>query len=124
MRIRRKAFDALLEAEIAALPPQFARWLDELPIIVEDDPSDELLDEMGLDEDGELLGSYHGVALTRRSVEDSGHLPDQIYIFRRPLVAMCRNEDELRAEIRKTLLHELGHYVGLDEDDLDAMGYG
>ena len=123
MRIRRATFDAMVEEAIAELPPAFAKWLDEVPVIVEDEPSAELLEELGMDEDGDLLGSYHGVALTRRSVSDSPHLPDEIMIFRAPLIAMCRNRQQLRAEIRKTLLHELGHYAGFDEDDLEDLGY-
>jgi predicted Zn-dependent protease with MMP-like domain len=122
--MRRREFDVLFEQALAELPPRFAKWVDEVPVILEDEPSEELLDEMGLGADGELLGSYHGVALTRRSVEDSGRLPDQILIFRRPLVAMCATRDELAREIRKTLLHELGHYAGMSEQDLDDLGYG
>lgn len=123
MRIRRSEFDRLFEQALAALPERFAKWVEEVPVILEDAPAPELLEEIGADEDGELLGSYHGVALTRRSVEDSGRMPDQILIFRRPLLAMCRNKEQLAAEIRKTLLHELGHYAGMDEDDLDRLGY-
>jgi predicted Zn-dependent protease with MMP-like domain len=124
MKIKRSEFDRMLEAAIAALPPQFAKWIDEVPIVVEDDPSPELLEEMGVDGEGDLLGSYHGVALTQRSVEDSARLPDQILIFREPLISMCESREELAMEIRKTLLHELGHYAGLDEDDLENLGYG
>ena len=123
MRITRRNFDAMLEQAIDELPKKFARWLDEVPIIVEDEPPDDLLDELGIDADGDLLGSYHGVAITRRSVEDSPHLPDQIFLFRRPLMAMCDTPEELAKEIRKTLLHELGHYAGFDEDELEDMGY-
>ena len=123
MRCTRRRFDALLETAIEALPPAFARWLDEVPIIVEDEPPDEMLDELGIDEDGALLGSYHGVAITRRSVEDAPHVPDQIFIFRYPLIEMCESEGKLAEEIRKTLLHELGHYAGFDEDELEDMGY-
>src|SRR4051812_30602257 len=119
MKITRKAFDALLEKAIDDLPPQFARWLDEVPIIVEDQPPPE-----DGDDDAETLGFYHGIPLTQRHVEDSGSPPDQIRIFRRPLIKMCRSLEELDREIRKTLLHELGHYAGLDEDDLEKLGYG
>lgn len=124
MYVSRKKFDALFEQALAELPEKFARWLEEVPVILEDEPPEDLLEEIGVDEDGELLGSYHGVALTRRSVEDTARVPDQIYIFRRPLIEMCEDEGELAAEIRKTLLHELGHYAGFDEDDLEEMGYG
>jgi len=123
VKIKRSQFDLLLEQALAEFPPQFAKWIDEVPIIVEDQPSQRLLDEMGIDEDGELLGSYNGVALTHRSVEESAHIPDHIMIFRRPLIAMCQSPQELRLEIRKTLLHELAHYAGLDEDDLKNLGY-
>ena len=123
MRITRRNFDAMLEQAIDELPKKFARWLDEVPIIVEDEPPDDLLDELGIDADGDLLGSYHGVAITRRSVEDSPHLPDQIFLFRRPLMAMCDTSEQLAKEIRKTLLHELGHYAGFDEGELEDMGY-
>lgn len=124
MKIRRREFDRMLEEALDALPEPFAKWLDEVPVIVEDEPSEELLEEMGIDEAGDLLGSYHGVALTCRSVEDGVRLPDQILIFRLPLVELCHTREELAQEIRKTLLHELGHYAGLDEDDLEQMGYG
>ena len=124
MRIKRREFDALLEQALAALPPQFARWVEEVPIVVEDEPSEDMLEDFGVDESGDLLGSYHGVALTLRSVEDSARVPDQIMIFRRPLIKMCHTPEELTHEIRKTLLHELGHYAGLDEDDLENLGYG
>ncbi len=124
MRIPRPIFDQLLEASIAALPPQFARWLEEVAIVVEDEPSPRLLREMGMEDDEELLGSFTGHAITRHSIDDTGSLPPQIMIFRKPLMDMCRNREELAVEIRKTVFHELGHYAGFDEDDLESMGYG
>ena len=124
MRMSRKVFDGLVERAIADLPERFALWLDEVAVIVEDEPSPALRRTLGVDEEGDLLGSYHGVALTRRSVGDDLQMPDQIMLFRRPLMKMCKSEEELADEIRITLLHELGHYAGLDEDDLEDLGYG
>ena len=124
MRVPRDIFDALLEVALAALPAAFARWVAEVSIVVEDEPSPRLLREMGLGDNEELLGLFSGFAITRRSVDDTGRLPSQIMIFRRPLMDMCRNREELAREIRRTLLHELGHYAGFDEDELDEMGYG
>lgn len=124
MRVPRRIFDALLEESIDSLPPQFARWLEEVAIVVEDEPSAAILREMGMEEDDDLLGSFTGHAITRHSVDDTGNLPPQIMVFRQPLMDLCRNREELGVEIRKTLLHELGHYAGFDEDDLEQMGYG
>ena len=123
MRISRDKFDSYIEAAIEELPPEFKKWLDEVPLIVEDEPPQYLLDEVGVDEEGELLGNYNGVALTHRSVSDSGQTPDHIYIFRQALVDMCETEEELALEIKKTVFHELGHYAGFDEEDLENMGY-
>lgn len=123
MTISRQKFDFLLEQAIDDLPPQFAQWLDECPVIVEDEPSAEMRRDMGVDEDGDLLGSFNGVAITMRSVDEAAGLPAHIMIFRKPLMDMCESEEELADEIRITLLHELGHYAGFDEDDLERMGY-
>lgn len=124
MKISRKQFDALLEQAIAALPPQFAQWLDEVPVIVEDYPSKKMLADFGIDDEGELLGSFHGMAFTQRSIEQDGQLPDAIYLFREPLIDESDNEEELAKQIRITLLHEIGHLAGFDEDELEEKGYG
>lgn len=124
MKVTRKEFDVMLEQAIAALPPQFAKWLEEVPVIVEDYPSQKMLNDFGLDDEGELLGSYHGVAFTHRSVEQDGQLPDTIHIFREPLMDECDDQHELAEQIRITLLHEIGHLAGFDEDELEEKGYG
>ncbi len=125
MKISRNQFDCLVEQAIAALPPQFARWLNEVAIVVEDEPTPALLREMGMDaEDDDLLGLFSGHAITRQSVDDSGILPPQIMLFRGPLIDACDTSEDLADEIRVTLLHELGHYAGFDEDDLERLGYG
>jgi predicted Zn-dependent protease with MMP-like domain len=114
MRISRKEFDRLLEAAIASLPPQFARWLDEIPVIVEHRPAD--------NSDEDAVGLYIGASIHERP--QSGELPPQILIYRIPLMDSCDSRQQLAEEIRKTLLHELGHHAGMDEDELDARGYG
>lgn len=120
MRISRETFDRLVEAAIASLPQQFARWLDEVPIIVEDRPT--AADLKGLpdpDEDeGDPVGLYIGRAGTL------GELPPRVMLYREPLMEVCDTQEQLAEEIRRTLLHELGHHVGLDEDDLDRLGFG
>ena len=131
-REQRDAFDALLEEIIAELPDELREKLEFVPLVVEDFPSLALLEEMGIDpEEDDLCGLHSGVPLTERSVEQSGVLPETIMIFREPIMAMAgtrnplgRKREELRHEIRVTLLHELGHHFGLDEDDLERLGYG
>lgn len=134
---QRDRFDRLLEAELDALPPQVRQWLDEVPVIVEDEPGDQLLDELGFTEEDQdadpdasddLLGLHTGIPLTERSVEDRPDVPDHIMLFRRPIYDAAGgigrpDMRELRRQIHITLLHEIGHHFGLDEDDLARLGY-
>lgn len=122
----RRKFDHLLEQIIDDLPEHLLDLIEQVPVIVEDEPSRKLLAEMEIEEGDELCGLHTGVALTERSVEHSGVVPDHIYLFRGPIIRMSHEpeSDGLREEIRVTLLHELGHHFGLDEDDLDELGYG
>ncbi|MFW5681856.1 MAG: metallopeptidase family protein [Phycisphaeraceae bacterium] len=127
----RNLFDTLLEKHLTALPERYATFLDEVPLVVEDRPSRELLDEMDMDDGDDLCGLHSGVPMTDRSVEDHATIPDQIMLFREPIFRMARlasrsrraRRDELDRQIRITLLHELGHHLGLDEDQLEELGY-
>jgi predicted Zn-dependent protease with MMP-like domain len=118
MHLSRKSFDHLVEAAIASLPPKYARWLDQVPIIVEDRPAP--ADRRDLEEPDDPLGLYHGTS----QIQDPGTLPPRILLYRIPLMEACSSRDQLADEIRKTLLHELGHHAGLDEPDLDQRGLG
>lgn len=126
---QRERFDAIFEDVIDALPPHVRERLEEVPVVVEDRPSRELLRSMDLPEDELLCGLHTGVALTERSVEHSGVLPDEIRLFREGIVDLAGGwrqphaEQEIYEEIRITLLHEIGHHFGLDEDDLEDLGY-
>jgi predicted Zn-dependent protease with MMP-like domain len=117
MHLPRNAFDRLVEDAIASLPDQFAQWIDEVPIIVEDAPAP------GDKRVQNALGFYQGDTLFGR-LENSGHLPARIVLYREHLMHACRTREQLAEEIRKTLLHELGHHAGMDEEQLDALGYG
>ncbi len=135
----RERFDRLLEGVLAALPPSVAALLEEVPLIVLDEPTPALLKSLGVPPEQQaaevrtLCGLYSGSTLLEQSVEASGELPDQIHIFRRGTILAAggwRNEDgagvesEVAEEIRITVLHEIGHHFGLEEDDLDRLGYG
>ena len=129
----RAEFDALVEAQVAQLPYTVQLLLEETPLIVEDHPSDTLLQELGLStqEADELCGVYCGLGMLERSVDDSFTEPETITIFRRGIRLLAESqvdddqslEELLRKEIRITILHEIGHHFGLDEDDLEAIGY-
>ena len=123
----RERFDALLEGVLDGLPEGLVRRLEEIPLIVEDFPDPAVLAEMGLPADEPLCGLHTGHMLTERSVEDAYRLPSEIHVFRRGVIEIAggweAGDAAVGEEIRITLLHELGHHFGLDEDDLEALGY-
>lgn len=126
---QRERFDQVLDAVIAELPAHLHDLLEEVPLIVEDEPTRALLLDVGLDPASEtLLGLHTGVALTERSVEapaGGSGVPDHMMIFRGPILrSVGSGRAELERQIRITVLHEIGHHFGLDEDDLEALGYG
>ena len=114
-----EAFVSVVHDVMDDLPEWVHNALDNLEVLVLDD-ADETLDP-----DGEgLLGLYTGLPLPERGVEYAGELPDVIYLFRLPHLALGLPPDELRMEIAKTLIHEVAHYFGIDDDHLDDIGWG
>jgi predicted Zn-dependent protease with MMP-like domain len=116
-------FDRALRKALSELPPMFRDALSNVAVVVEDWPPDWLLDELDVPQDDTLYGFYHGVPLPERSFQDSGNLPDKISVYRGPLEEDFPGREELTREIRITLLHEIGHYFGMDEEELDRLGY-
>lgn len=129
-------FDALVEEAMIALPPRIAALLDEVPVVVMDEPTPEMLRDLEPEPDSnepitaeDLCGLHTGIAITERSIEHSGELPTTIHLFRRGIISLAGgwdqpdSEDLIYEEIRTTLLHEIGHHFGLDEDDLADLGY-
>jgi predicted Zn-dependent protease with MMP-like domain len=101
----------------------FREALRNVAIVVEERPPDWLLEELDIPPGETLYGFYHGIPLPERSVLDSGTLPDKISVYRDPLEEDFRDRGELVRQIRMTLLHEIGHYFGMDEEDLARLGY-
>lgn len=124
MRLSQKQFLRLVEEAVAEIPPQMAVYLENVAIDVEDVPDAETCRSMELDDPTELMGLYHGTPLTERSVEMSGTMPDRIVIYQRNIEREARTRREIIDEVRTTVLHEIGHHFGLDEDALDDLGYG
>ncbi len=107
-------FVELAEAALASLPPQLAGLLDNVVLFVEDDAPPE---------EPDLLGLYDGVALTERDTTYGGVLPDRIMIFRRPTLAICETEQDVVDEVHITVVHEIAHHFGIDDDRLHDLGY-
>jgi predicted Zn-dependent protease with MMP-like domain len=122
-RVSKARFNQLVEAALQELPEQFADFLEEVPIEVRDQPDASQLQRARVRSDALLLGLYVGRPRTLRSVEDSGTMPDAIYIFQQPIETVCNSEDELIRQVRVTVLHEIGHHFGLSEEDLERLGY-
>jgi len=126
----RHAFDQVLEDVLDALPNAVTRYFEEIPLVVEDHPSPEVMREMQLNSPDDLCGLHDGVPLTAGMRGDTFELPDQITIYRQGILSMACDAhgridpQELRRQIHITVLHELGHHFGLDEDQLEALGYG
>ena len=123
-RVGKAEFAELVELALAELPPQFAAFVEEVPIEIADRPTDAQLKRLNIGPDQLLLGLYQGRPRTQRSVEDSGIIPDVIYIFQNSIQAATHDRQSLITQIRKTVLHEIGHHFGLSESDLDELGYG
>jgi len=123
-RVSKQRFAELVEEALRELPEPFAAHLEEVSVEIKDRPSDKQLKDQGLEDDELLLGLYVGHPMTERSVEYSGMLPDAIYIFQEDIELVSRSEKELIQQVRTTVLHEIGHHFGMDENDLDDLGYG
>ena len=122
-RVSKAHFGELVEKALDELPEEFAKFLEEVPVEVCDRPTDAQLARAHVGPRGLLLGLYVGRPRTVRNVEDSGAMPDAIFIFQEPIQIVCNSEDELVRQVRTTVLHEIGHHFGLSEDDLERLGY-
>ncbi len=110
-KLSREGFKRLVEKALAALPEEFHRYLENVAVVIEDEPPGDMPDVMGL---------YEGVPLVERSIDDT-ILPDCITIYKGPIERACRTRTEMEAEVRVTMLHEIGHFFGLDEGQLEHL---
>lgn len=121
MRLSIREVEDLAGQALDELPEEFAELLDNVAVVVEEEPSDEDLESVGIDpadpDRDELLGLYHGVALPERDTYYSA-LPDRVVIYAGPIRRCCESRRKAIDEIKKTVIHELGHYFGMDEDDM------
>ena len=115
----RDRFERLVAEALDDIPPPFRQRMENLAVVVEDEPSAELLDELEIEPPDTVLGLYQGVPLTERQWGHGNSLPDRITLFQRTIEEECEDdEDEIVVAIGETLIHELGHYFGLSEDEI------
>jgi predicted Zn-dependent protease with MMP-like domain len=121
--MERKAFEKLVSDAIRELPEEFREKLQNVAIIVEDYPSAELIEQTGLAPDETLFGLYEGVPLTERGYFSEPFYPDRILIFQRSIEDECDSAEEIKHEVKTTLVHEIAHFFGMDDDYLAGIGY-
>lgn len=114
LSVTEEQFEQLVADELDRLPDNMLDGLDNVVFVIEDLPEDGSMD---------LLGLYDGLAVTERGNYGFGELPDRIILFREPLVAACSTLEELKDEIHVTLVHEIAHYYGIDDDELHRLGW-
>lgn len=122
-KLGRKEFDRIVQHAIDLVPDEILDYLDNVLITVQNRPSHELLEEMGLPPDEPLLGVYQGVSLPEQSPTDPVPYPDTIILFQEPLEEICDSVEELEREIQLTIAHEIAHFFGIDDDRLRELGY-
>jgi predicted Zn-dependent protease with MMP-like domain len=124
MKLTRKEFEELVVLALKRLPKFFKKKMKNVDVVVEDRASRDLLFEMGLQSSLELLGLYQGVPLDRRGFYYGNVLPDKITLFQIPIESMCQTEEEIEAKVKEVVIHEVGHYFGLDDERLRELERG
>lgn len=114
IEVSEERFNELVDDALDKIPEEFARRLVNVVFLVRDFH----------EEDPGILGLYEGVALTQRTFDHTGYLPDTISIYRGALERFCSSEEELAREVEVTVFHEVGHYFGMEEEDLHRLGWG
>ncbi len=117
----RRQFEALVERALRRLPRKFKDKLANIAVVVEDWPDDETLADLGIEPPDTLYGLYRGVDLTHRDSSYGNVLPDTVTIYQGPIEEDCADEEEMAELVRETVIHELGHYFGLDDETMERI---
>lgn len=119
--MKRARFDALVHEALNRIPPRFRDAIENVAVVVEDRPSSELLAELGLAPPETLYGLYQGTPLPERGWDHGNVMPDQITIYQQPIVDDAHDDDDIVRCIGETVIHELGHYFGLSEEEIEEI---
>jgi len=119
--VDRNAFEQLVAEALQSIPRRFRRAMKNIAIVVEDEPAQDLLDDMEIEPPDTLLGLYQGTPLTERTSSYGNVLPDRVLIFQGPHERAAEDEDDLVVAIGETLIHEIGHYFGLSEEEIEEI---
>ena len=117
----RREFEALVAEAVKTIPRRFREEMQNVAVVVEDEPPQELLEEMEIPEGETLFGLYQGTPLTERTWGYGNTLPDRIVIYQGPIEDACETEDDFIVTIGETVIHEFGHYFGLSEEEIEAI---
>jgi len=117
----RDRFTRLVEQVLTDIPRRFRDAMGNVAVVVEDEPSPELLEELDMEPDDTLFGLYQGTPLTERAATYGNTLPDRISIYQSPIEDACESDEEIRQCVAETVIHEFGHYFGLSEEEIEEI---
>jgi predicted Zn-dependent protease with MMP-like domain len=117
----REAFTRLVEEALTEIPRRFRAAMKNVAVVVEDEPSPQLLEELEVEPGGSLFGLYQGTPLPERSWSHGNALPDRISIYQRPIEEECEDHEDIIVCIAETVIHEFGHYFGLSEEEIEDI---
>ncbi len=121
MKLTREEFEELVVSSLRRLPKFFKKKMKNVDVVVEDRASRDLLSEVGLRSPFELFGLYQGIPLDRRGFYYGNVLPDKITLFQIPIESMCQTKEEIEEKVKEVVMHEVGHYFGLDDEKLREL---
>jgi predicted Zn-dependent protease with MMP-like domain len=117
----RERFTTLVEEALRGIPHRFQEAMTNVAVVVEDEPPEELLDELDMEPGDTLFGLYHGIPLTERDSHYGNTLPDRISIYQLPIEEACEDDEDIRQCVAETVIHEFGHYFGLSEEEIEEI---
>ncbi len=121
MKVTQEEFERLVVSALKRLPKFLRKKIENVDVVIEDRASPELLEEMDLESPYDLLGLYQGVPFQRRGFYYGNVLPDKITLFRIAIESVCRTREEIEEKVREVVIHEVGHYFGLDDERLREL---
>jgi predicted Zn-dependent protease with MMP-like domain len=112
-------FEELVRQALDTLPEPYAGLMENVAVVVEEKAPREVLADLDIDDENDLLGLYHGLSMDKESFfQVGGNLPARISIYRKPILRICRTKEDVVQEVRDTVVHEIGHHFGLDDDEM------